>query len=244
MKTKILPLALFLTISSAMADSHPQWGYTGEGAPDNWGKLSQNFATCEKGMNQSPIDIKGAIKGELPPLSLTFHAEKKSIVNNGHTIQLTIQDGDTLMLDGTEFTLQQLHFHAPSENRIDGKTYPLEIHFVHSDSKGELAVIGVMVEEGADNPVMADVLKNLPTKLNEPEAFKEPLALAHLVPGDKSYYRFSGSLTTPPCTEGVRWLIMKESVTASKQQLHTIEKALGLHNNRPVQPLNGRIVIN
>lgn len=246
MKNKIPSLAFALSLLATPfvnADSHQHWSYSGEGAPEHWGKLSKDFSVCEKGFNQSPVDIKNIIKGELPPLALAFHAKEKSIINNGHTIQLNVKDGDTLRLDGNAFVLQQFHFHAPSENRIDGKSYPLEVHFVHSDAKGELAVVAVMFKAGEANPVIADILKNLPAKINAAEPLKKPLALSRLIPSNKSYYRFSGSLTTPPCTEGVRWLVMKDPVMLSKDQIVTFEAALGQQNNRPVQPLNGRIIV-
>lgn len=236
-------LMALLSLPFASAASTPHWSYSGEGAPEKWGKLSQDFAACERGHNQSPVDIHQTIKGELPPLSLTFHAKEKSIINNGHTLQLNVHDGDSLKLDGTEFKLQQFHFHAPSENRISGKTYPLEVHFVHSNAEGQLAVVAVMFEEGAENPVIADILKNVPARPNVAQPLNKPLALAALMPGDKSYYRYSGSLTTPPCTEGVRWLVIKQPVTLSTAQIEAFQHILGQHNNRPVQPLNGRLIV-
>lgn len=240
-----LTLAFTLLIATfAHADSHPHWSYSGEGSPEKWGKLSHDFAVCEEGFNQSPVDIKNITKGELPPLSLTFNAKDKSIINNGHTLQVDVRDGDTLTLDGSKFTLKQFHFHAPSENRIDGRVYPLEVHFVHSNAKGELAVVGVMFEQGKENPTIEQILKNLPSKKNEARPLDTPLALSDLMPGDKNYYRFSGSLTTPPCTEGVRWLVMKQPISASPKQISAFELALGLKNNRPIQPLNGRLIVN
>lgn len=246
MKFKINSCALVLALLTAPfvhADAHGKWSYSGESAPDKWGTLNNAFATCEEGFNQSPIDIQKTIKGELPPLSMSFNAKDKSIINNGHTIQIDVNDGDHLVVDGTTFTLKQFHFHTPSENLIDGRTYPLEIHFVNSSDQGELTVIGVMIDEGQENPVIADILNNLPARVNQAQKLTKPLALAHLMPGDKHYYRFSGSLTTPPCTEGVRWLVMKDPVYASKAQIAAFEAALEQQNSRPVQPLNGRVVI-
>lgn len=236
-------LTALFSSSFASAHSPPHWSYSGDSAPEKWGKLSQDFSACERGHNQSPVDIRQTIKGELPPLSLTFHAKDKSIINNGHTLQLNVHDGDSLMLDGTEFKLQQFHFHAPSENRISGKSYPLEVHFVHSNAEGQLAVVAVMFEEGAENPVITDILKNVPARLNVAQPLNKPLALAALIPGDKSYYRYNGSLTTPPCTEGVRWLVIKQPVTLSVAQIKAFQKVLGQHNNRPIQPLNGRLIV-
>lgn len=246
MNIKISSLAFVVSLLPAPfvhAHSTPHWSYSGAGAPEKWGKLSQDFASCEKGYNQSPVDIQQVVKGELPPLSLTYQAKDKSIINNGHTLQLNVHDGDKLLVDGTEFTLLQFHFHTPSENQINGKAYPLELHFVHSDDKGNLAVVGVMFEQGKANPAIADILKMVPATVNVAEAVAKPVSLADLMPGDKSYFRFSGSLTTPPCTEGVRWLVMKQPVTLSADQIDAFKKILGDNNSRPVQPLNGRVII-
>lgn len=236
-------LTVLLSPPFASAHSTHEWSYSGEGAPEKWGTLSEDFAACERGHNQSPVDIQQTIKGELPPLSLTFNAKEKSIINNGHTLQLDVHDGDNMMLDGNEFKLLQFHFHAPSENRINGKTYPLEVHFVHSNAEKQLAVVAVMFEEGAENPVIADILKNAPAQINVAQPLNKPLPLAALMPGDKSYYRYSGSLTTPPCTEGVRWLVIKQPVTLSAAQIEAFQDVLGQQNNRPIQPLNGRVIV-
>lgn len=244
MKTQhfLLPFAL-LSMPTTAIPATPCWGYSGESAPESWGKLDPAFAACEKGFYQSPIDIQSAIKGKLPPLSLSFTAKQGTLVHNGHTIQIDVTDGDKLRLDNQDFIFQQFHFHTPSENLIDGKSYPLEAHFVHRSSQGELAVVGVMFIEGRVNPAIAQILQSLPSQKNVNAPLTAPLALTDLLPQNKSYYRFSGSLTTPPCTEGVRWLLLREPVELSAAQITAFSAALGMKNNRPVHPLNGRMIV-
>ncbi|WP_241593496.1 carbonic anhydrase [Rosenbergiella epipactidis] len=146
-------------------------------------------------------------------------------------------------MDGINFTLKQFHFHTPSENRIEGKSFPLEAHFVHSDTKGHLAVLAVMFDVGEENEAFQHIIDQAPTDKNQTQPLDKVIDIASLFPTSKHYYRFSGSLTTPPCSEGVRWLVMKESVSLSLQQLDRIKSLLGTTNNRPTQPLNGRMVV-
>lgn len=236
----LLPFAL-LTLPTAAAAA--RWGYSGGSAPENWSTLDPAFAACEKGLYQSPIDIQNAIKGQLPPLSLSVTAKKKALVHNGHTIQINVADGGKLRLDNQDFTLQQCHFHMPSENLIDGKRYPLEAHFVYRNSQNELAVVGVMFVEGTANAAIAYLLQNLPGQINVTAPLTAAFSLTSLLPKAKGYYRFSGSLTTPPCTEGVRWLILRQPVELSADQIKAFSAALGISNNRPVHPLHGRMIV-
>jgi carbonic anhydrase len=241
MKKKLCLFALLTSMASYTHAHSSNWSYE---APAEWGNLSVDYQTCKSGVNQSPVDIRQVVNGQLPPLTLSYQAKQQSIINNGHTIQINMKDGDVLKLDGETFTLRQFHFHTPSENLIDGKRYPLAAHFVHASEEGHLAVVGVMFETGAENPALAEILREMPPKVNQELAMQHPLSLSDLIPGQKHYYRFSGSLTTPPCTEGVRWLVMKQTVSASAEQIKTFAKLLGEHgNSRPVQPLNGRVII-
>jgi carbonic anhydrase len=241
MKKKLCLLALLSSMASYTHAHDTAWSYE---APAEWGNLSTDFQTCKSGVNQSPVEIRQAVNGQLPPLTLSYQARKESIVNNGHTIQINVKEGDALKLDGEDFTLRQFHFHTPSENLIDGKRYPMAAHFVHASKDGHLAVVGVMFEAGAVNPALAEILREMPAEVNKEMALKHSLNLSALIPGDKHYYRFSGSLTTPPCTEGVRWLVLKQPIYASAEQLKKFTSLLGEHgNSRPVQPLNGRVIV-
>lgn len=242
-KTSTALLALALTwMTPALAGI--QWSYEGKASPEHWGELNERWQTCNKGMYQSPVNIQHPINGNLPPLQLSFHPHAKSIVNNGHTVQIEVEDDDDFLLDDQRWTLRQFHFHAPSENHINGQSFPLEIHFVHENAKGELAVVAVMVVAGDDNPALDMILSSLPPKQHQVQALQQKLQLTHLYPKDRHYYRFSGSLTTPPCSEGVIWLVMKQQVEASPAQLTQFTKALIHANNRPLQPLNGRQIVN
>lgn len=219
------------------------WAYEGKDGPENWAKLSPEFATCDAGRSQSPINIEDSIHAAIKPLKAIQKFPAKSIFNNGHTVQINFKEGNMLALDNAAFQMKQIHFHTPSENTIHSKSFPLEAQFVHADSKGNLAVIGVMFTEGKSNPALAKLWEQLPEEEGEPIVLKSRVMPSELMPDNKSYYRFSGSMTTPPCSEGVRWLLMKNPITASKEQIDAIKKAVHQSNNRPVQALNGRVII-
>jgi carbonic anhydrase len=234
------------TIKSAVikkGDHKPYWAYEGKEGPGNWAKLSPEFTTCDIGRNQSPINIEGSIHAVIKPLKAIQKFPAKDIFNNGHTVQINFKGGNMLALDNGAFQMKQVNFHAPSENTIHDKSFPLEAHFVHADSKGNLAVIGVMFTEGKSNPALAKLWEQLPEEEGEPIALKNRVTPSELMPDNKGYYRFSGSLTAPPCSEGVRWLLMKNPITASKEQIDAFKKAVHHSNNRPVQALNGRVII-
>jgi carbonic anhydrase len=220
------------------------WTYAGEDGPEFWGELSSEYASCKTGRNQSPIDISKTTITTLKPLKTFQRFPAVDIINNGHTIQASFKPGNIMAVDGVMFQMKQMNFHAPSENQIMGKSYPLEAHFVHADPNGNLAVLAVMYEEGVENKALAKLWKQMPkTKMRKPKKLKSKVLAGQLIPRKKMYYRFSGSLTTPPCSEGVIWVVMKETMTASKAQIEAFKKVMKRDNNRPVQPLNGRIVI-
>lgn len=237
-----LLLVTLSTIGSACA-SAPHWSYEGKAGPEHWGELAADYQTCHNGKYQSPIDIKNAVNGKLPPLGLEFHTSAETLVNNGHTIQINVDDEDDFRLDGDIFQLKQYHLHTPSENQIAGRSFPLEAHFVHSNAAGELAVVAVMFDIGEENPALNPILAAIPPQLNHSVTVDKQVNLRPLFPADLHYYRFSGSLTTPPCSEGLRWLVMKQPVTLSQSQLDAFRQALKSSNNRPLQPLHGRIVV-
>jgi carbonic anhydrase len=219
------------------------WGYEGEAGPQNWGKLDPNFGVCASGKNQSPIDLKGFIEADLKALKLDYNAGIVDILNNGHTVQVNYAPGSSLAVDGLRFELKQFHFHAPSENKINGKHLPLEGHLVHADNDGNLAVLAVMFQEGAANTLLAKLWEKMPNKAGEKSALPTGLTVSQLLPKERDYYRFNGSLTTPPCSEGVRWFVIKKPVTASRAQIQQFSKAIGFANNRPIQSTNARSVL-
>lgn len=242
-KRPLLAVILALLPLRVALAALPHWSYEGQAGPERWGALSSAYQTCHSGQFQSPIDIRHPVEGHLPPLSLEFHTAAATLVNNGHTLQVTVDDEDDFMLDGERFRLMQYHFHTPSENRIQGRAFPLEAHFVHQNDAGELAVVAVMFEPGAENPALQPILAALPREVNQPVTLDQQIDLRPLFPPDRHYYRFSGSLTTPPCTEGLRWLVLKQPVQLSPTQLAGFRRALASANNRPLQPLHGRLIV-
>ncbi|WP_145573267.1 carbonic anhydrase [Yersinia alsatica] len=244
MKGKLVLAILIMASFSLQANEHHGWGYEGKEAPENWGKLSPEFHMCQDGQNQSPVDIHGALHSNLAPLVVQYITEPQNIINNGHTLQINVAKGDTIEIDGELFTLQQFHFHVPSENEINGQQFPLEAHLVHMNDQGELLVVAVMFNVGAANPELNKAWGQIPEKLNQQVALKEALNLNALLPTDKHYYRFSGSLTTPPCSEGVRWLVMKNPLTVSAEQITQFKSAIHHDaNNRPIQQYHGRVIV-
>lgn len=220
------------------------WGYEGEGGPEHWGELQPDYATCATGKNQSPINLTGFIESELPPLKFSYQAAGgHEILNNGHTIQVNFNPGNEINLNGQIFTLKQFHIHAPSENQLQGASFPMEAHLVHADAQGHLAVVAIFIKEGAANLALNQAWPQIPEKANDKVELKTPVAAAALLPANRDYYRFNGSLTTPPCTEGVIWLVMKSAMTASKAQISRFKEVMHHANNRPIQPLNARTVL-
>ena len=244
MKKSLLFATLLLAGCSGVAlDHHPHWGYEGEQSPEHWGQIAPEFALCGAGQNQSPVNIQGALKAQQTPLKLSFQPGQQEIVNNGHTIQVNAHGQNTLVLDADTFVLQQFHFHAPSENQIDGKSFPLEAHFVYQNNEGALAVLALMFNQGNASRPLQQAWQHMPTQVNQPGLLSTPINIEILLPDQLDFYRFSGSLTTPPCSDGVRWLVLKQPVSASAEQIQQFRTVMQHANNRPVQPLNGRVII-
>jgi carbonic anhydrase len=239
---KIMAIGLLLISNAAFSSDGKHWSYSGETGPDNWAKLSPEFSAC-MGSNQSPINLAGFIDAKLAPIKFKYADTGLEIVNNGHTIQINSGVGSSISIDSIQFDLKQFHFHAPSENLIKGKSFPLEAHLVHSDKDGNLAVVAVMFKEGKANKVLAQAWTQMPQNADEKNLLSANLAPLGLLPSNRNYYRFNGSLTTPPCSEGVRWLVMKNAVTASKEQIDAFTHVIHHPNNRPVQPVKARPVL-
>lgn len=224
-----------------MQNEHPHWGYTGTGSASNWGSLDETYHACKDGMKQSPVNINKFMQGQMPPLEISYKASPLAVANNGHTIQVNMEPGSTLSLDGKTYTLAQFHFHTPSEHYLDGAPYPMEAHFVHKAEDGSLAVIGVMMKLGAHNPVIEGIWQNAPTTEGAKATDMVQVTASDLMPEDRGYYSYEGSLTTPPCSEGVRWIVLKNPIELSEKQLGAFQ-ALFPVNARPVQPLGERMV--
>jgi len=240
----IIPAALAACITTAsFAGGKTHWGYSGHEGPEHWGDLDPDFSVCASGKNQSPINLSGFTEGELAPIAFNFVKGGNEILNNGHAVQVNYKSGSSISVNGHSFELKQFHFHAPSENHINGKSFPMEEHFVLADKEGNLVVIAVLFEEGALNAELEKAWKHMPTHAGDKKQLKSETSALALLPSNKDYYRFNGSLTTPPCSEGVWWLVMKESLTASKEQIEKFAHVMGRPTNRPIQPINARMVV-
>jgi carbonic anhydrase len=239
--------------SVAPANGDPEWHYEGPARPERWGTLSPRFAACGAGRAQSPIDLAApamtaaadALGLRLPSaaLRIAHHEHVADGINNGHTIQVNVDDGDTLYLGDSAYALVQYHFHHPSEHTLDGRRFPMEMHLVHRSATGDLAVVGVLVAEGAaDHPAFAPIWANLPVaKGVETHYAHVQVDVDAMLPAARTSYRYDGSLTTPPCTEGVRWVVLNVPIELSAAQIHAFVELIG-DNSRPLQPLNGRTV--
>jgi carbonic anhydrase len=224
-------------------EGHAHWGYTGDGGPEHWAELSPDYSACGKGKNQTPIDIRDAVDAKLEPIKFNYATDVVDVLNNGHTVQANMTPGSSITVDGIEFQLKQFHFHTPSENIVNGKPFAMEMHLVHADKDGNLAVVGVMFKEGAKNEALAHLWKNMPHNVDEHSTPDGKVNPSSLLPKSHHYYRFTGSLTTPPCSEGVRWLVMKDSLSAAKSQMEEFTKAVHGEDARPVQPLGARLIL-
>lgn len=221
------------------------WGYTGETGPENWAKLSTDYAVCGSGSQQSPIDLSGSVPAIVGDPSINWGATALNVVNNGHTIQVNTDPGSLVAISGKPFRLVQFHFHHPSEHGVAGKLFPMEAHFVHAADDGALAVLGVFLEAGADSGLAVDVIdaiwKAAPTKVGQ-NSVGTRIAPAHLLPADRSLYRYAGSLTTPPCSEIVTWTVYANAIQLTQAQIDTFAKAYP-GNARPFQALDRRFVL-
>ena len=235
----LLIIFVALLLNTLAADIH--WGYSGDAGPEYWGELSPDYSLCADGSAQSPIDIRDASALDLVDIEFRYGQSANNIFNNGHTIQVKVDAGSAIVYNGIIYNLLQFHFHSPSEHTIDGMPAPLEIHFVHQDpNSGALAVVGIMLTEREDdNEAYAAVFDHLPADVGAPEATGEPLALAALLPQARTFYTYQGSLTTPPCSEIVRWLLLDTPVELSAAQIAAY-RAIYDGNARPVQPLGRR----
>ena len=228
-----------------------EWHYEGDKGPANWGTLDPAYSLCADGKNQSPINIMKTESGHVDfsldykstSLRIAHHEFINEILNNGHTIQVTVDSGSHLTLNGKQFNLKQFHFHAPSEHTIDGEHAPLEMHMVHQSSDGSLAVIGLLFKESTEaNPNLATIIANFPAQKGQKLHLEDlQLDINQSLPKSLHAYHYVGSLTTPPCSENVQWLVLREPSLASADQLAAFSSKIS-PNNRPVQQLNQRMV--
>ena len=220
------------------------WGYQGDVGPSHWSAINEKFSMCGKGKMQTPINIIATEDKDLTPLALSYTTASNNVVNNGHTVQVNIKSGSTLSIDNSIYELKQFHFHTPSENNINGTSYPLEAHFVHATKEGNLAVVAVMFKEGKSNPIIEKIWNKFPLEENKAVSIELSSAdIQAIMPSDKDYYKFMGSLTTPPCSENVKWNVYKTEMNISKNQVQKFYDIFGHANNRPLQDTNKRTIV-
>jgi methyl-accepting chemotaxis protein len=240
----VLTIVMLFAFNSYASGGHgTHWGYEGAAGPGSWGDLSQEYATCKTGMSQSPVNIAHTVKADLGDIEFDYKDSPLKILNNGHAIQVNNSADSYIRVNGKTYKLLQFHFHSPSEDTVNGKHYAMQVHFVHKNDEGQLAVVGVFLKKGEHNPLIQTLWDNLPHEVNH-ENVNSHVSVngANLLPSDGSYYHFSGSLTTPPCSEGVKWYVMKNPIEVSSAQVKTFVSTLG-HTARPTQPLHERAVI-
>ncbi len=218
------------------------WTYEGEGGPEHWGDLSADFKVCKLGLQQTPIDIRAGTRAELANVLPSFQPMPLKILNNGHTIQANCEAGSRTVINGEAFDLLQFHFHHPSEHLLSGKAFEMELHFVHKSAAGQLAVLGIFIQPGAENAALAPIWAAMPKEAGAEQAVGTTIVPGDLLPADRSFFRYQGSLTTPPCSEGVLWTVFRQPIEASPAQIRQFAE-LFANNARPVMPLNQRFLL-
>jgi carbonic anhydrase len=228
-----------ISVSLFALEESAHWTYGGQTGPAHWGDLDKENALCKLGKEQSPIDITGGQKADLEPIVFAYNSSPADIVNNGHSIQINVANGGSIRVGAAEYKLIQFHFHAPSEEKIGGKAHAMVAHLVHKSADGKLAVVAVEINGGKENAALKPVFDAIPARVGETRTLSGGVNVTSILPASRGYYTFMGSLTTPPCSEGVRWYVLKNAVEISAGQLAAFKKLYPM-NARPVQPLNGR----
>lgn len=227
---------------SAPSATPVHWTYEGEEGPTHWGELDPTYEVCGKGKSQSPINIFASNEQDIVNTAFHYQPSEVNILNNGHTAQVNYDAGSFIVLDGVRYDVAQFHYHAPSEHKVNGKSFAAELHIVHKSADSGLAVVGLLLQEGAENKAFDPFINNLPAEKSDVKDTGVKINAADLLPSVQTTFRYSGSLTTPPCSEGVNWLVMTTPVELSSDQLSKLE-SLFEGNNRPVQPLNDRPLV-
>jgi len=234
----IVSIPMAVVAGSGHDDAH--WSYTGDNGPGHWADMRKEFKLCGSGKEQSPINIRGAKTAKLPAIQFDYRPGNLEIINNGHTILVKSAKGSSITVGEEKYELLQFHFHSPGENTVDGKVFPMEMHLVHKNSKGKLMVVGVFTRAGAKNRILAKAWDHLPQQPGDKKKVASvSINAADLLPADRSYYSFNGSITIPPCIEGVKWIVLKTPVEVSDEQIKRFSRIVGV-NARPVQPVYSR----
>jgi len=226
---------------SAPSDTGTYWSYEGEAGPARWGKINPAWAKCDSGARQSPIDIRDGIKVDLETVAFNYKPSYFNVVDNGHTVQVNVGAGNSITLTGRTYELMEFHFHRPAEEKLDGRGFEMVAHLVHKDQEGRVAIVAVLIESGSPHGLVQTVWNNLPLEKNDPLTPTITIDTNQLLPQHREYYTFMGSLTTPPCSEGVLWIVMKEAIQISAQQIAIFARLYPM-NARPIQPSSGRLI--
>jgi carbonic anhydrase len=241
-----LSVSVFMIAAAAPAEDppagHHSWDYGREHGPAHWGDLSPEFAACKTGRHQSPIDVRQTVKADLPAIGFAYRPSRLRIVDNGHTVMATWDPGSSIQVGRRRYELKQLHFHRPSENTVLGRRFEMEAHLVHADAAGAQAVVAVLLEAGQENALVRELWNDLPREKGHEDVRDDVRVDASLLlPSARGYYTFEGSLTTPPCSESVTWIVLKQPVQVSAAEVAQFAK-LYPNDARPAQPLHGRVV--
>jgi carbonic anhydrase len=228
-------------MAQEQANGHA-WSYDGNTGPSHWGDLNPEFALCKSGHRQSPIDIRATQKVDLPAIQFNYDSIPLDIIDNGHTIMIICAPGSFIHVGNKQYELKQFHFHRPSEEEVNGKRYDMVVHLVHAAQDGSVAVVAVLLQKGEDNLLIHELWSDLPKEKHKEQRLDHvQINMASLLPPDRGYYTFSGSLTTPPCTENVTWYVLKHPVTVTAAEIEAFSK-LYRQDARATQPLYGRVV--
>jgi carbonic anhydrase len=242
---RLHPVAALLLAASAFAAAQAPtapWSYFGKTGPLNWGKLDPAYRACSEGREQSPVDIRGAhLNKSLPPIEFHYLGESVTLENTGNTVRIPVKSGSYIVYDGVRYDLKQFHFHHPSEEAVHGKLTDLVVHLVHESADGKTAVVAVRftMDRGDPNPLLAALWPYLPKRAGEQEKIDDMINPGGFLPADRGYWTYLGSLTIPPCTEGVRWLVFEDVLSMSRAQLQAFTNIFPM-NSRPLQDLHGR----
>jgi carbonic anhydrase len=234
-----------LLMSSAAQDQHSEhsWDYGEALGPRHWGDLKPDFGTCKTGHRQSPINVREVRQIDLPRIHFVYRPSPLHVVDNGHTIMVNYESGSFMVIGEKTYALKQFHFHRPSEEQINGKGFDMSVHLVHEDRNGRLAVVAVLLQQGQGNLLIRQLWNHLPKKKEKEEQLHDvQIDLSNILPSDQSYYTFSGSLTTPPCSEDVAWFVLKHPTSISADEIEQFSQYYS-NNSRPTQPLYGRTVL-
>lgn len=221
--------------------SEPAWAYSGPQGPEQWGKIKPEYSVCGSGKRQSPIDIREGIKVTLDPIQFDYHPTAFRVLDTGRTVQVNVGAGNSITVNGRRYDLQRIEFRRPSEERVNGRQFEMSAHLVHKDMEGRLAVIAVLMDQGADHPMVQLVWNSLPLEKHTDQASSAMIDMAQMLPEQKQYQTYMGSLTAPPCTEGVLWMVMKQPATLSREQIGVFSRLYPM-NARPIQPTSGRLI--